>query len=71
MSGITSLSDGTEILGKTTSFMHCLVNMCRYTLTWNPPVWKMPLVFFYGNRHTAIAKFIHKMHITVFGMGKL
>ena len=55
---------------KTTGFMHCLVSTRKYTLRQNPPVRKTPLVFFYSSMCTAIAKSIHNLHVTIFGVGK-
>ena len=55
---------------KTTSFVHCLVSTRKYTLRQNPPVRKMPLVFFYSCTWMGIAKSIHNLHVTIFSVGK-
>ena len=54
---------------KTASFMHCLVNIWKYTLRQNPRVRKMPVVF-YRSMCIAITKPIHDICVTVFGMWK-
>jgi len=55
---------------KTTSLTHCLVNMRKYTPRWNPVVGKTPLVFINSSTCIPIIKSIHKMHVTVFHVGK-
>jgi hypothetical protein len=55
---------------KTTSVTQCLVNTSKYTSRRNPSVGRTPLVFFNSNSCTAIAKSIHKMHVTIFHVGK-
>jgi hypothetical protein len=55
---------------KTTSFMNCLVNTCKYTLSQIPPFRKMPLIFSYSRKCIATTKSIHKMHVTILGVGK-
>jgi len=55
---------------KRTSIMQCLVNSRKYTSRRNPSIGKMPLVFFNSNMCIAITKSIHKMHVTIFHVGK-
>ena len=55
---------------KTTSLMHCQVNIRKYTPRRNPAVGKMPLLYVNSNKCIAIAKSIHKMHVIIFHVGK-
>jgi len=55
---------------KRTSITKCLVNSRKYTSKRNPSIGKKPLVFFYSITCIAIAKSIHKMHVTIFHVGK-
>jgi len=55
---------------KTINLTHCLVNTRKYTPRRNPSVGKTPLVFVNSITCIAIAKPIHKMHVTIFHMGK-
>jgi hypothetical protein len=55
---------------KTTSVTQCLVNTSKYTCRRNPSVGKTPLVFVNSSTCIAIAKSIHKMHVTIFHVGK-
>jgi len=55
---------------KTTSLTHCLVNTRKYTPRRNPLVGKTPLVFVNSSTCIAFAKSIHKMHVTIFYVGK-
>ena len=55
---------------KTTSLMQCLVNTRKYTPRRNPSVRKTPVVFVNSSMCTAITKSIHKMHVTIFHVGK-
>ena len=55
---------------KTTSFRHCLVNTWKYTLRWMPRVGIMSSVFYYSCTWIATAKSIHKIHVTIFSVGK-
>ena len=56
--------------GKTASIMQCLVNTSKNTSRRNPSVGKTPLVFFNSSMCIAVAKSIHKMHVTIFHEGK-
>jgi hypothetical protein len=62
--------DCTQTLGRQTSFRHCLVNTCKYTLRWTPLFGIMSSVFHYSQTCTATAKSIHKIHVTIFNVGK-
>ena len=55
---------------KRTSFTHCLVNSHKYTPRRIPSIGKTPLVFLNSSTCIAIAKSIHKMHVTIFHVGK-
>jgi len=55
---------------KTTSLTHCLVNTRKYAPRRNPSVGKTHAVFVNSSTCIAIAKSIHKMHITIFHVGK-
>ena len=55
---------------KRTSITQCLVNSRKYTSRWNPSIGKTPLVFFNSSTCIAIAKSIHKMHVTIFHVRK-
>jgi len=55
---------------KTTSLTHCLVNTRKYTPRWNPWVGKMSSVFVNSSTCISIAKSLHKMHVTIFHVGK-
>jgi hypothetical protein len=51
---------------KTTSVMQCLVNTSKHTSRRNPAVRKTPSLFLINRTCIAIAKSIHKMHVTIF-----
>lgn len=55
---------------KTTSFRHCSVNTWKYALRWMPPVGKASSVFFYSCTRIATRKSIHKVYVTILGVGK-
>jgi len=55
---------------KRTSITQCLVNSHKYTSRPNPSIEKTPLVFFNSSTCIAIAKSIHRMHITIFHVWK-
>src|SRR5215469_16714766 len=55
---------------KRTSITQCLVNSHKYTSRRNPSIGKTPLVFLKSSTCIAIAKSIHKMHVTIFHVGK-
>ena len=55
---------------KRTSITQWLVNSRKYTSRRNPSIGKPPLVFFNSSKCIAIAKSIHKMHVTIFHVGK-
>jgi hypothetical protein len=55
---------------KTTSVTQYLVNTSKYTCRRNPSVGKTSLVFVNSSSCTAIAKSIHKMHVTLFHVRK-
>ena len=54
---------------KRTSITKSLVNSRKYTSRRNPSIGKTPLVF-YSSTCIDIAKSIHKMHVTIFHVGK-
>jgi len=53
-----------------TSITQCLVNSRKYTSRRNPSIGKTPLVCLNSSTCIAIAKSIHKMHVTIFHVGK-
>ena len=55
---------------KRTSITQCLVNSRKYTSRRNPSIGKTPLVYLNSSTCIAIAKSIHKMHVTIFHVGK-
>ena len=55
---------------KTASITQCLVNTSKNTSRRNPSVRKTPLVFFNSSTCIAVAKSIHKMHVTIFHVGR-
>ena len=55
---------------KTASITQCLVNTSKNTSRWNPSVRKTPLVFFNSSTCIAVAKYIYKMHVTIFHVEK-
>jgi len=55
---------------KTTSLTRCLVNTRKYSPRWNPSVGKTSSVFVNSSTCIPTSKSIHKMHVTIFHMGK-
>ena len=55
---------------KRTTITQCLMNARKYTSRRNPSIGKTPLVFLNSSTCIAIAKSIHKMHVTIFQVGK-
>jgi hypothetical protein len=51
-------------------FQACLVNTWKYTLRWMSLVGIMSSVFYYSCTCIATTKSIHKIHVTIFSVGK-